>query len=715
MTTPAELSEQRKPVERPSEPANRAVHATRAPVVVSNRRGELRRNTVLFMVWAVLAASGWLVLRPIAISQTLAFTLKAPTSSTWALEWTRASDGARNGVWIDMPSSGELLVTRRLPAYAVSDIKLRRESGDGFASVDDATCGTHIFGIASGKTDVPTTFRDGTVVFADLPRADTKVHAIGLALTGTTIAAAMMTAIGLFAWWRRRLARLVTPQSIAWALVISTHVWLAIWAPILYCPDSMGYLAGAIRLLREGSLAGFEGPRVPGFGIVLAGLWALPGEFGLWLGMLHALLGLGTSWLAWRIAKKILPSGWSEAALVLVGCSPLLLGWQRFVMSETLSAFLVVLAVWLAMRGERTTGASDDGFGRAALWACVLGLVCAAGAYVRGNLQLLIVLVPILLGVVAWRRWGLAGAPVLAAIAFAVGVACVLPRVMWNLGEYGEAKLVVGEGYQRNLTTQMTGVMDDNQSGMLGYGEWQSLTRERETGKVDAYSAQDFWMKSDLVRAPAGLKGWSARSAKLDVPAMESIAREPARAMRVAALGTLNILGLWRTERWGFSENEYWSRPLRGIRPSTVERDGSATNMWTGHDIVEGMSSLSTEDRELLWTRTNRDVTRAISLASARLFARWWSAEDTFRPVCAGFFFFGAIAALIKRDWIVLLLATLVIANATALATLTLSGIDRYGVPFEALLRVVAAYGAWRACVLIQSETGASAAPTPGR
>jgi hypothetical protein len=123
--------------------------------------------------------------------------------------------------------------------------------------------------------------------------------------------------------------------------------------------------------------------------------------------------------------------------------------------------------------------------------------------------------------------------------------------------------------------------------------------------------------------------------------------------------------------------------------------------MWTGHDIVEGMSSLSAEDQDRLWTRTNREITPAMTGRNARLFARWWNVEDTLRPILAGLFIIGGISALVRRDGVIFVIALLVAANAVALAVLTLSGIDRYGVPFEPLLRVVAVYGAWRVCELI--------------
>lgn len=657
--------------------------------------------------WMMLTVAGWFALRPIAASRTVEFTLRGEPGSVWALEWTRASTRGRNGVWIVLSERGEGDVVRRLPAYQVASLELRAEPPSTPARVDVVTFDQSVFGMPLGRVNVVPRVEPDTIVIP-LPEVPNRLQVLGVSIVGVSLGLVFGGVLLVRTWWRAWGQRFLTPETLAWSVVGGVQAWMLSWSPTLYCPDSMGYLAGAIRLIRERSLVGFEGPRVPGFGVLLAALWVLPGDFSIGFAIIQSCLTLGTTFFAWRVAMRLMPRALASVVLVLVGLSPLMLAWQRFVMSETLSAYLVTLAVWLAMRSlpiegsqgssPRTNNAEEDaGFGREALGACVLGVVCAAGAYTRGNLQLLFVFVPVLFAAASWRRWGVGGAPALGAIALTVSVACVLPRAMWNLREYGEAKLVVGEGYQRNLTTQMVGLMEDNQSGVLAPSAWQALERGRREGTIDAYSAHDIWMKSERLHAPAGLKGWGERSAKLDVPAMESIAREPVKAAKVAALGTLNILGLWRTERWGFAENEYWSRPLRGVHPGTVERDGLVTNMWTGREIVEGMVSLRETDRDQLWTRTNRDITRQVQGADARRFAAWWCAEDALRPILGGLFVCGAMFAFVRRDGPVLVISALVAANATALAVLTLSGIDRYGVPFEPLLRVVAVYGAWRA------------------
>ncbi len=68
------------------------------------------------------------------------------------------------------------------------------------------------------------------------------------------------------------------------------------------------------------------------------------------IAMLHLLLGLGTVWLVWSIAQELkIPWPWLPALLVAV--DPLLLRASQLVMTETLAAFLTVLAwrLWLAV------------------------------------------------------------------------------------------------------------------------------------------------------------------------------------------------------------------------------------------------------------------------------------------------------------------------------------------------------------------------------
>ncbi len=97
--------------------------------------------------------------------------------------------------------------------------------------------------------------------------------------------------------------------------------------------------------------------------------------------LLHWLLGMGTVWLTWLVAEKLGDRGqqtgdrrqgaeWMPAvAAVLVACDPILLHWSTYVMTETLAAFLAILALYTLVRFH-----FDRRPMNAAFAGCALGL-----------------------------------------------------------------------------------------------------------------------------------------------------------------------------------------------------------------------------------------------------------------------------------------------------------------------------------------------------
>ncbi len=90
--------------------------------------------------------------------------------------------------------------------------------------------------------------------------------------------------------------------------------------------------------------------------------------------MLHWLLGLGTVWLTWIVASKMCGDIGGAGlrpplAAILVACDPILLHWSTYVMTETLAAFLAILALYTLVRfnfDRRPLNAAFSG--------CALGL-----------------------------------------------------------------------------------------------------------------------------------------------------------------------------------------------------------------------------------------------------------------------------------------------------------------------------------------------------
>lgn len=100
--------------------------------------------------------------------------------------------------------------------------------------------------------------------------------------------------------------------------------------------------------------------------------------------LLHWLLGMGTVWLTWIVAEKLGDRGqqtgdrrqgaeWMPAvAAVLVACDPILLHWSTYVMTETLAAFLAILALYTLVRFHFDRRPMNAAFAGCALGLAVL-------------------------------------------------------------------------------------------------------------------------------------------------------------------------------------------------------------------------------------------------------------------------------------------------------------------------------------------------------
>jgi len=182
-----------------------------------------------------------------------------------------------------------------------------------------------------------------------------------------------------FAWITRD--RCLLAAVLLAALAIRGGVLWTLRGNLSADPDA--YRQIAENLLRHGvfAMGQSEHPqptayRPPLYPVVLSNLPAADGRH-VSLGkvaVLHVLLGVGTVWLTWLIARRVgqanevsadprgnqssNPRGSSAAAALshptiaalLVACDPILLHQQSLVMTETLATFLAVLALWCLSR-----------------------------------------------------------------------------------------------------------------------------------------------------------------------------------------------------------------------------------------------------------------------------------------------------------------------------------------------------------------------------
>lgn len=597
-----------------------------------------------------------------------------------------------------------LVVRQRIPSYAISGWRLRWDGGGGGASLAEARVTTRVMGWtvrreavraaggadgAGGRIEIDTG-KAGALEFVPVRGLTLGEHARGfLRVLGIGWSVVVIvTAAGVFVASARGRARSL--DVLAFTVVVAAHAWIASWSPVMFCPDSVDYMSGAVDWAEgRASLARFDRFRLPGYPFVAGMVWkGFGGEgFNAALGAIQGVLGVGTCVLAWWMARRVAGGRWAAVAMLVVGLNPVHLAWTRYAMSETLSEFLATLAMALAVRAWGPRGESARGYGLDVAAAVALGLVAACGAYVRGNLQLLVLASPALVVVLGWKGWGRWRALGLGGIALAAGVVPMVPRMAGHLRDHGMAGFTLGGSFARFILGEPNGVMDLNQSAVVSAEEWAAMRSDREAGRANEWSLAPRLMGSKRFPPPEGTKGFGADEARYRVFSDESLARFGRERVGLAFEAFVNVMGLWPWEyRAGFQENDVWTRPLRGIDATR------GSNFFTdaAHAAKHGPGG------EKLNQFCRKDVSGALRRKDARVLADWWGADRVTRPLWAGLAFVAVGAGVVRRDWRLAWIAGVVVAHAGVLAWIMLAGLDRYGVPMEPALRVAAVGGmAW--------------------
>jgi hypothetical protein len=490
--------------------------------------------------------------------------------------------------------------------------------------------------------------------------------------------------------------------------VVGVRLWMGSWAPILFLPDSVDYAAGGVNWVGGESLDRFRPVRVPGYAIFIGWLYQLPWKLNGMLSLTQGLMGVLTALLAWSISRKLMGRGWAALAFVVVGLNPLLIAWERCAMSETLTTFLITLIVWVVLwrrRFEaRRTETTPTSAPRAAevpvrpanelAWmgvSILAGVLLVVGVYVRGNVQVLVPLVPILIVMEASRRIGWRRGAVLGFVCLATSVGLLMPRILANKRDYGVASVMVASSRNQFILAEPNGVMDMNHARAFTFEQWRDMADLRAARKITEW---DLHNRVNTSRAPVPVgrrgsptdetRGPGVDEAKGEFVVKESYARRGPERLRVANAAMWNLIGLYPWSRLhGFQENEYWTRPLRGI------------------DLTKGSNFFDTQAHamkygkggEAIYTECHRDISGMVRGTNPRVFNEWFMGDRALRPLFAGLMLIGLLASLIRREWTMAWIIGAVVLHAGALAALTMAGIDRYGVPFEPLLRVGAVYG----------------------
>jgi hypothetical protein len=176
---------------------------------------------------------------------------------------------------------------------------------------------------------------------------------------------------------RRLFSNNLLPLGLLLLLCAAVRVALLVWYPLQRFPDSGGYteMAGWIRNL---DFSDYLGKRAPGYPVFLL----LGGsDFGVHL--LQSLLGIAITLLLYSLTIR--KTGSRAAGFLVAICytiRPNLVQYESYLLSETLSIFLLVFSFWLYDRARSKVP-------RSGLTLGLLGLVTGLAALTRPMLALL--------------------------------------------------------------------------------------------------------------------------------------------------------------------------------------------------------------------------------------------------------------------------------------------------------------------------------------
>jgi hypothetical protein len=666
---------------------------------------------------AVVAAGVRAVIGPVFVARWVYVTVDAAKPGVkWELEWQDRAGVAINGAWVDVvprgkegaaPERVKVDLARRAPNYRFGYVALRWFGAPGLelrevrARVREKVLGLRFWLGVTGPEEMAGTSRRGAGFGAAGPDGGVRwklrwwswAQVVDVAAV-FGIAFLLLLALRLAYRFGPRLKGRYDPGLAALLAVIGVNVWLALRAPMVYCPDSVDYAVNALRLAERPGAEYFGPWRLPGYSVFLWPMVKWVVHFNTLLGWVQAVLAVLTAWLAGRIVRRLVGPAWGALAVLLVGMDPVLWLWTRHAMPEVLCGLLATVIAWAVMQGRFWRGAS---LGAAAGAALGLGVVGAGLCYVRGNFQVLAVMAPFAVAAGSfvpagwggeelgndaarrhWRARERLRAMVLALAMLAGTAACLAPWMVRNYREYGRAELVVGSGYSRAMSLLVWKAMDVDQAGAFPREQW-----ERWRGGVVMDEVMEGLRSARQTGGTTEQKAWAEFDRRAAEAARESMARDPARRWKTSGTALARLLGLWL----GGELPEYdWTRPLRGPTEKNL-------NHWAG---PEAFGHLPGDKVGEVLERTTQSTRRWVRSGEAAVYAPIYDGVKGVRPLWAGLFLVGLVGALVRREWGLLIVGLAGLAHAGVLAVLLMNGSERYQAPWYPVMTVAACYGlAW--------------------
>ncbi len=653
---------------------------------------------LLLLLAFLLSALTAPLLIPRFADRWIALDLHLRASGPVAFRWSNPSTS--NGLWLDFndplfisretaPDTRTIHLTHRLPSYAIDDLRIEALSGS--VTIANPKVYTYLLNIRLPTQSLSFTTANPVTLTPSLPPTWRVVGWRGFLLCGSAGLALTLLWLTIRRAFRALDARfkpaLPAPGSrrltrATIAICIAAPILMALWPPMFLTADTTAYLRFAHILLNIGTIDHFDGWRLPGYGLMLAPFIAALRDYAPAVGALQALMGIATSLLVFAMLRPRLPRPWPHAAAVMVAIDPVLLGWQRFVMAETASAFCITLGAWLFLRlAPCTPHTRAHTLPRTLATAAALAATCTAAILLRGNN---LIVPTVLLAALLWcallhkRRDLLAAAATTAAL---IGLA-LLPLFILNHQHYGRFTLTVGSNFTRSLFSWENETTDWNQCGTLSLDEFRAFRDYERNNPLTDWDVMGWIAKTHTVPVPPGAPEWLAMDIRAGALVDESLARLGTVFTRRQYQASLALLGIPVAEPF-YALGGTW-----GLFAQLMGRDYHRTS--TNFDFTLDKFP---PDMQSLIMRSTHDVSWLRTSKLAHAYAYWFDLWKWWRTIL-GIAFLIALARLLALGrWAFAAIGLVVLGNIIGVPILTYAAEYRYAAPFYPLLAVTIALG----------------------
>lgn len=134
-------------------------------------------------------------------------------------------------------------------------------------------------------------------------------------------------------------------------------------------PDSLAYNNAAVNFVRQGTFstqpppaAGPDTDRTPGYPFFLAAVYGLAGIYPKAAILIQCALSVGSCFLLYLLLKKYFKRKVGRLGALLLAVSPLSIALSNYLLSETLFAFVLLLALIAVQRSLDSGGAASSAF-----------------------------------------------------------------------------------------------------------------------------------------------------------------------------------------------------------------------------------------------------------------------------------------------------------------------------------------------------------------